>query len=164
MFVKALFITYLSKSCLQKHVDSNADITVSCIPMDDRFVISYFSPKFYSNYVDASKICTWLFILLFFLAVVLRTMDWCKLTRQGVSSTLPRNRKALLWRQWYLNLFNLKKMFLKLLCNSNVVCEVNVLLVCSKSTPLFLDFPRKKHCRTLILHPWVFMSSKLMYC
>lgn len=52
------FVYYLSKLCLQKHVDSNADITVSCIPMDDRFVISYFFPKFYSNYVDASKFCT----------------------------------------------------------------------------------------------------------
>lgn len=24
--------------CLQKHIDSNADITVSCVPMDDRYV------------------------------------------------------------------------------------------------------------------------------
>lgn len=25
-------------TCLQKHIDANADITVSCVPMDNRYV------------------------------------------------------------------------------------------------------------------------------
>lgn len=29
----------MSDLCLQKHIDSNADITVSCVPMDDRYEI-----------------------------------------------------------------------------------------------------------------------------
>lgn len=41
IFLKKLLIILMHK---QNHIDRNADITVSCVPVGDRFVIFYFSP------------------------------------------------------------------------------------------------------------------------
>lgn len=51
-------IFYLMNNlCLQKHIDTKADITVSCVPMDDRYKIDLSSRLDNLFSVNPNPIC-----------------------------------------------------------------------------------------------------------